>query len=124
MPCPVCCAVMRPSCRGWASMRSRSARASASAVPARGRASGLPGPLCPDTLAQNIVQGHVRDLEMGCNGAMRAVATAGVFGTQVTGMADGTDLDTTEHDTGCGQVTRTGRVEDTRGNVHALAVTV
>jgi len=83
-----------------------------------------PGPLCPDTLAKNIVKWNLRDLEFVFNGAIRALATAGVFGKQVTGIADGTDLETTERYTGCGQVTRTVRIEDTRGKVHAIEVTV
>jgi hypothetical protein len=84
----------------------------------------LPGPICPDTLAKNIVQWNLRDLEVVFNGGMRALAQAGVFGTQVTGMADGTDLGTTERYTGCGQVTRTVRVEDQGDRVHAIEVTV
>src|SRR5919109_4797285 len=39
-----------------------------------------PGPLCPDTLAQNIVKWNLRDLEFVFNGAIRALAKAGVFG--------------------------------------------
>jgi Transposase DDE domain len=84
----------------------------------------LPGPICPDTLAKNIVNWNLRDLEMVFNGAIRALAQAGVFGAKVTGIADGTDLETTERYTGCGQVTRTVRLEDTRGQVHEIEVTV
>src|SRR6266850_4859913 len=84
----------------------------------------LPGPICPDTLAKHITKWNLRDLEAVCNGAMRALAKAGVFGKPVTGMADGTDLETTERDTGCGQVTRIVRMEDTRGKGHALEVSV
>jgi Transposase DDE domain len=83
-----------------------------------------PGPLCPDTLAKNIVKWNLRDLELVFNGALRALAKAGIFGKQVTGIADGTDLETTEHYLGCGQVTRTVRIEDTRGKVHKVEVTV
>lgn len=83
-----------------------------------------PGPICPDTLANNIVKWHVRDLEGVFNGTIRALAKAGVFGPKVTGIMDGTDLETTERYTGCGQVTRTVRIEDTRGQVHAIEVTV
>ena len=83
-----------------------------------------PGPMCPDTLAKNIVTWNWRDLEMVCNGAMRALATAGVLGAKVTGLADGTDLDTTEHDAGCGQVTRTVGIEEKRGNGHEIEVMV
>jgi hypothetical protein len=84
----------------------------------------LPGPICPDTLAKNIVKWNLRDLEMVFNGAIRALAKAGVFGAKVTGIADGTDLETTERYTGCGQVPRTVCLEDTRGQGHAIEVTV
>jgi hypothetical protein len=61
-----------------------------------------PGPMCPDTLAKHLVQWHVRDLAGVCNGAIRALAQAGVVAKQVTGMADGTDLETTARYRGCG----------------------
>lgn len=83
-----------------------------------------PGPICPDTLAKSIVKWNLRDLEMVFNGAIRALAKAGVFGAKVTGIADGTDLETTERYTGRGQVTRTVRLEDARGQVHEIEVTV
>jgi hypothetical protein len=54
------------------------------------------GPICPDTLAQNMVQCHVRDLDTLCHGVIRALAQAGVLGTRGTGSADGTALETTE----------------------------
>jgi hypothetical protein len=84
----------------------------------------LPGPICPDTLANNIVKWNLRDLEAVFNGSIRALAKAGVFGAKVTGIADGTDLETTERYTGCGQVTRKVRLEDTRGRMHEIEVTV
>lgn len=83
-----------------------------------------PGPICPDTLAKNIVKLQLRDLEGLFNGAIRAVAKAGIFGKQVTGIADGTDLETTARYTGCGQVTRKRRIEATRGQVHEIEGTV
>jgi len=83
-----------------------------------------PGPISPETLANNIVQLNLRDLEGVFNGAIRALAQAGVFGKQVTGMADGTDLDTTPRYTGCGHVTRHVRLEDKWGNMQAIEVTV
>src|SRR2546430_13824538 len=83
-----------------------------------------PGPICPDTLAKNIVKWNLRDLETVFNGSIRALAKAGAFGAKVTGIADGTDLETTERYTGCGQVTRQVRIEDKRGKVHAIEVTV
>jgi hypothetical protein len=83
-----------------------------------------PGPICPDTLAKNIVKWDLRQLEAVFNGAIRALGKAGVFGKQVTGIADGTDLETTERYTGCGQATRKRRIEDKRGQVHEIEVTV
>jgi Transposase DDE domain len=84
----------------------------------------LPGPICPDTLANKIVKWNVRDLEAVFNGSIRALAKAGVFGAKVSGIADGTDLETTAHYTGRGQVTRMVRSEDTRGRMHEIEVTV
>jgi hypothetical protein len=84
----------------------------------------LPGPIGPDTLAKNMVKWHLRDLEAVFNGAIRALAKAGVFGAKITGIADGTDLETTAHYTGCGQVTRPVRIADTRGRVHEGEVTI
>src|SRR5919108_3646948 len=46
-----------------------------------------PGPICPDTLAKNIVKWNLRALELVFNGAIRALAKAGVFGQKVTGIA-------------------------------------
>jgi hypothetical protein len=66
----------------------------------------------------------LRDLEAMFNGAIRAVAKAGVLGTQVTGIADGIDLETTERSRGGGQVTRKRRVEEKWGRVHEIDVTV
>ena len=83
-----------------------------------------PGPICPDTLAENIVKLNLRDLAAVFNGSIRALAKAGIFGAKVTGIADGTDLETTERSTGCGQVTRQVRIEDKRGRVHEIEVTV
>jgi|SRR5262252_1435923 len=83
-----------------------------------------PGPLCPDTLAKNIVKWNLRDLEAVFNGSIRALAHAGVFGAKVTGIADGTDLETTDRYRDCGQVTRKVRIEDTQGQGHEIEVTV
>jgi hypothetical protein len=83
-----------------------------------------PGPLSPETWANTIVKRNVRDLEFVYNGAIRALAKAKVVGAKVMGMADGTALETTARDTGGGQVTRQRRIEDTRGRVHAIAITV
>jgi hypothetical protein len=83
-----------------------------------------PGPMCPDTLAQQLVKGNVRDLEAVCNGVIRALATAGGFGKRVAGIADGTDLETTARSAGGGQATRKRRLQDTWGEGHAIAGTV
>jgi hypothetical protein len=83
-----------------------------------------PGPISPETLANKIVKLNLWDLERVVNGAIRALAKAGVLDKQGTGMADGTDGETTAHDQGCGPVTRTVRIEDKQGRVHAIEVTV
>jgi Transposase DDE domain len=83
-----------------------------------------PGPISPETLANNIVKLNLRDLESLFNGAIRALAKAGVFAKQVTGIADGTDLETTARYCGCGQVTRKVRIEDTQGRMQEIEVTV
>jgi Transposase DDE domain len=83
-----------------------------------------PGPICPDTLAKQSVRLNLRALESVFHGAIRALAQTGVFEAQVTGIVDGTDLQTTERYRGCGQVTRKRRIEDTRGQVHEIEVTV
>jgi hypothetical protein len=58
-------------------------------------------------LAKKIVKLNVRDLEAVFNGAIRALVR--IFGQRVTGIADGTDLETTDRYRGCGQVTRMRR---------------
>ena len=66
----------------------------------------------------------MRDLEAVFNGAIRALAKAGVFGAKVTGIADGTDWRPPQRYDGCGQVTRQVRMEDKQGRVHEIEVTV
>jgi hypothetical protein len=82
------------------------------------------GPIGPDTLANNIVKLHLRDLEAWYNGTIRALAKAGIFGAKVTGMVDATDLDTTAAYEGRGQATRTRKITDKQGRVHEIEVTV
>jgi hypothetical protein len=82
------------------------------------------GPICPDTLAANIVQLNVRDLEVLFNRVIRALAKAGVLTAKVTGIVDATDLETTAQYEGCGQVTRKRKITDKRGHVHEIEVTV
>ena len=82
------------------------------------------GPICPDTLAANIVKLNLRDLEALFNGVIRALAQTGAFAAQVTGMVDATDLETTPQDEGCGHVTRQRRITDKRGQVQEIEVTV
>jgi hypothetical protein len=82
------------------------------------------GPICPDTLAENIVQLNVRDLEALFNRMIRALAQIGVLAPKVTGIIDATDLETTAHYEGCGQVTRKRKVTDKRGKMHEIEVTV
>jgi Transposase DDE domain len=82
------------------------------------------GPICPDTLAANIVKLNRRDLEALFNGVIRALAKTGVFAANVTGIVDATDLETTAQYEGCGHVTRKRRITDTRGQGHEIEVTV
>src|SRR5919197_4824599 len=82
------------------------------------------GPICPETLANNIVKLNVRDLEALFNGVIRALAKGRVFAAKVTGIVDATDLETTAQYEGCGQVTRTRKIMDKRGKVHEIEVTV
>jgi hypothetical protein len=83
-----------------------------------------PGPICPDTLANNIVKLATETMEKFLNGTVQALAKAGVFPKQVTGILDGTDLETTEKYEGCGQVTRKRKIRDKRGKIHQVEVTV
>jgi hypothetical protein len=82
------------------------------------------GPICPETLAQNIVKLNVRDLAVLLNRTIRALAHAGSFGARVTGIVDAPDLETTVHYEGCGQVTRQRKRTDKRGKVHEGEVTM
>jgi hypothetical protein len=71
-----------------------------------------------------MVQLHLRALETWCNGRIRALATAGIFGTKVTGIVDATDLETTAAYEGCGQGPRKRKLTDTHGKGPAIEVTV
>jgi Transposase DDE domain len=82
------------------------------------------GPISPEALANNVVKLDLRALETLFNGAIRALAQAGVFQAKVTGMVDGTDLETTAQYEGCGQVTRKRRLTDKHGKVREIEVTV
>jgi Transposase DDE domain len=82
------------------------------------------GPICPDTLAHNIVKLNLQDLEAFFNGVIRAVARARILGAKVTGIVDGTDLAMTAQYEGCGQVTRKRQITDKHGKVHEIEVTV
>ncbi len=82
------------------------------------------GPICPDTLANNLEKLNLRDLEAWFNGTIQVLAKAGIFGAKVIGIVDATDLETTAQYEGCGQVTRKRKVTDKRGKVHEIEVTV
>ena len=82
------------------------------------------GPICADTLAHQITKLSLRALAALFNGVIRALAKAGVFGKTVTGILDGTDLETTERYEGCGRVTRKRRITDKHGKGHEIEVTV
>jgi hypothetical protein len=82
------------------------------------------GPIGPDTLANNIVQLNLRDLEAWFNGTIRALGKAGIFGAKVTGLVDATDLETTAAYDGRGQATRKRKIKDKHGKVHEIEVTI
>ena len=82
------------------------------------------GPIGADALADHLVKRHRRALEAWLNGVIRALAKGGVWATQVTGSVEATDLDTTAQEKGGGHVTRRRKLRDTRGQVHAIEVTV
>jgi hypothetical protein len=82
------------------------------------------GPICSDTLANNLVQLNLRDLEAWFNGTMQALAQAGIFGAKVTGIVEATDLETTAAYAGGGQVTRRRKITDTHGHGREIEVTV
>jgi hypothetical protein len=84
----------------------------------------ITGPICSDTLADNIVKLNVRDLEALFKSVIRALAKAGVFAAQVTGIVDATDLEPTAGYDGCGQVTRKRKITDKRGKIPEIEVTV
>jgi hypothetical protein len=81
------------------------------------------GPICSDTLADNIAKLNLRDLEALFNAVIRALAKARIFEPKVTGIVDATDLETTAQYGGCGQVTRKRKITDKRGQVHEIEVT-
>jgi hypothetical protein len=70
-------------------------------------------------LAKNIVQWNLRDREAVFNGSIRALARAAALGAKVTGMADGTDLETTARDRGDG-LRLEGALVDRCGHQDAL----
>jgi hypothetical protein len=70
------------------------------------------------------VKWQLRDLQGVCHGVIHALAKAGVVGAKVTGMMDGTNLEAIERYSGCGQMTSPVWIEDTRGQVHTIEVTV
>lgn len=82
------------------------------------------GPICPEALANNLAKLDLRALEALFNGVIRALAKAGLFRAKVTGIVDGTDLETTAQYEGCGQVTRTRKLTDKHGKVREIEVTV
>jgi hypothetical protein len=83
-----------------------------------------PGPLCPETLADNVVKLSLEAMEAFLNGVVQDLAQAKVFARQVTGIVDGTDLETTARYEGCGQATRKRKITDKRGKRHEIEVTV
>jgi hypothetical protein len=82
------------------------------------------GPMCLDALANYMVKLHLRDLEAWFNGPMQALAKVAIFGSEITGMIDAKDLETTAAYDGCGLVTRKRKSTDKHGLVREIEVTV
>jgi hypothetical protein len=82
------------------------------------------GPSGVASLAKPLVRLNVQELDAWDTVAIRALATAEGFGAQGMGLVDGTDLETTERYTGCGQVTRHARLEDQPRRGHEIEVAV
>jgi hypothetical protein len=82
------------------------------------------GPICPDTLANNILKLSLEAMAQFLNQVVQALAKAGVFARQLTGILDGTDLETTPKYQGCGKVTRKKKVVDKRGRAWEIEVSV
>jgi len=70
------------------------------------------------------VQWKVWDRDAVCNGSMRGLTHAKVFGARVMDIVDGTDVETSERDTVGGHVTCTVRSEDKRGRMQEIGVTI
>jgi hypothetical protein len=83
-----------------------------------------PGPLCPETLAANSVQRRLAAMAAFLHGVVHDLAQAKVVARPVTGMVDGTDLETPARSESCGPATRKRQRTDKRGKGRAIAVTV
>jgi hypothetical protein len=81
------------------------------AVPRQGP--HIRGPTCSDALPDNMVKLN-----------RRVLAQTGVLATNITGIVDATDLETTAQHKGCGQVTRQRKMVDMHGKGHEIEVTV
>jgi hypothetical protein len=75
-------------------------------------------------LADHIVKLSLEAMAAFLNGVVHDLAQAKVFAQQVTGIVDGTDLETTARYEGCGQATCKRKITDKRGKVHEIEVTV
>ena len=82
------------------------------------------GPICPDALANNLVKMDLRALETLFNSTIRTLVKAGLLRTQVTGIVDGTDLETTAQYEGCGHVIWKRKLTDKYGKVREIEVMV
>ena len=82
------------------------------------------GPICPDTLAKNIVKFSVRIIERFFNECIALLARAGTFDREVTGSLDTTDYQTTDKYKGRGKVTRIKKVKQKNGKTKEIEITV
>lgn len=82
------------------------------------------GPICPDTLGNNIVKINLEKLAAFMNEVIQALAKAKIFAKRVTGIIDSTDIETTDQYEDCGQVTREKKIKDKYGKEQKIEVTV
>ena len=82
------------------------------------------GPICPDTLAKNIVKFSVRIIERFFNECIALLARAGTFDREVTGSLDTTDYQTTDKYKGRGKVTRIKEIKQKDGKKKKIEVSV
>jgi hypothetical protein len=82
------------------------------------------GPICINTLADNIEKISFRGMEAFYNRSIKILAKDGVFGKKVSLIVDTTDYEVTEKYEGCESVTRKEKVKNKFGKIETIEKTV